>query len=68
MSQEYLKGRGQWTRFAWDDKSRRLTIEPAAPRGSTNVAGQPRTLTVQLLPEGGTREVTYRGQRLVVNF
>jgi len=67
-SQEYVKGRGQWTRFAWDDKARRLTIEPAAPRGATNVAGPPRTLTVQLLPEGGTRDVTYRGQRLIVNF
>ena len=67
-SQEYLKNRGQWTRFAWDDKARRLTIEPAAPRGATNVAGPPRTFTIQLMTGGATKQIVYRGQRQVVRF
>ena len=67
-SQEYLKNRGQWTRFAWDDKARRLTIEPAAPRGATNVAGPPRTFTIQLMTDGATKQIVYRGQRQVVTF
>ena len=33
ISQEYLKGRGSWTRIAWNDRTRQLTIEPGAPRG-----------------------------------
>jgi alpha-glucosidase/alpha-D-xyloside xylohydrolase len=67
ISQEYLKGRGSWTRMAWNDRARQLTIEPGAPRGATNVAAN-RTFRVQLLPEGTTRDVTYAGRRVQVGF
>ncbi len=66
-SQEYLKGRGSWTRIAWNDGAKQLTIEPGAPRGATNVVTE-RTLRVQLLPDGATRDVAYAGKRLVVRF
>src|SRR4029453_14713810 len=35
ISQEYLSGRGTWTRIAWNDRTRQLTIEPGAPEGAT---------------------------------
>ena len=59
ISQEYLKGRGTWTRMAWNERARQLTIEPGAPRGATNVVSE-RTFRVQLLPEGTTRDVHLR--------
>ena len=67
ISLEYLKGRGSWTRMVWNDRARQLTIEPAAPRGATNVVAE-RTFRVQLLPEGTTRNVTYGGKRVQTGF
>jgi alpha-glucosidase/alpha-D-xyloside xylohydrolase len=66
-SQEYLDGRGTWTRFTWDDARRRLTIEPAPPKGATNIV-TPRTFTVLVLPAGKTQTVRYEGRpvRVVV--
>jgi alpha-glucosidase/alpha-D-xyloside xylohydrolase len=67
VSQEYLKGRGSWTRMRWNDKTRQLTIEPGAPAGATNVAAE-RRFRVLLLPDGTTRVVTYTGRRIQVTF
>jgi alpha-glucosidase/alpha-D-xyloside xylohydrolase len=67
ISQEYLKGRGSWTRMAWNDRARQLTIAAGAPRGATNVVAE-RTFRVQLLPEGTTRQVTYAGRPVQVGF
>jgi alpha-glucosidase/alpha-D-xyloside xylohydrolase len=67
ISQDYLKGRGSWTRLAWNDGTRQLTIEPGAPRGATNVPVQ-RTFKVELVPEGTTKDVTYTGTRTSVMF
>jgi alpha-glucosidase/alpha-D-xyloside xylohydrolase len=66
-SQQYLTGKGSWTRFGWNDGARRLTIEPGAPAGATNVVAD-RTFNVVLLPEGATRRIPYRGARMVVAF
>ena len=62
-SQEYLAGRGSWTRFAWNDRAQELTIEPGAPAGATNVV-TPRSFRVQRLPDGATNDVSYTGQRI----
>ena len=67
ISQEYLQGRGSWTRMVWNERTRQLTLEPGAPRGATNVVSE-RTFRVQLLPEGTTRDVTYAGKRVDVRF
>jgi alpha-glucosidase (family GH31 glycosyl hydrolase) len=67
ISQEYLKGRGSWTRITWNDRAKQLTIEPGAPSGATNVVTE-RTFKVQLLPEAATRDVTYAGKRLQIAF
>jgi alpha-glucosidase/alpha-D-xyloside xylohydrolase len=63
ISQEYLGGKGSWTRIAWNDRTRQLTIEPGAPRGASNVVTR-RTFRVVVLPEGGTRDVVYSGTRI----
>jgi alpha-glucosidase (family GH31 glycosyl hydrolase) len=65
ISQEYVKGRGSWTRIAWNDRTGQLTIEPGAPEGATNVATE-RTFRVQVLPEGTSKDVKYSGRRVLV--
>jgi alpha-glucosidase (family GH31 glycosyl hydrolase) len=67
ISLDNLKGQGHWTRFTWNDRAKRLTIEPGAPTGAAN-AGGARTFTVQLMPEGTTREVSYAGKRVQISF
>jgi alpha-glucosidase/alpha-D-xyloside xylohydrolase len=66
-SQQYLKGRGSWTRLAWDDRARRLTVAPGAPPGATNLPTR-RTFRVELVPEGTARTVTYTGAPVRVTF
>jgi alpha-glucosidase (family GH31 glycosyl hydrolase) len=67
ISQEYLKGRGTWTRMTWDDRAKRLTLEPGPPRGATNVSA-PKTFNVTLVPEGTTKTVRYTGTLTQVSF
>ena len=65
LSQAYLQGRGSWTRMTWNDRTRQLTIEPAPPKGATNIAAG-RVFRVLVLPEGTTRTVTYSAKRVLV--
>jgi alpha-glucosidase/alpha-D-xyloside xylohydrolase len=67
ISQEYVKQRGSWTKLTWNDRARQLTMEPGAPTGATNVVAE-RRFRVQVLPEGTTREVTYAGKPVRVDF
>ena len=67
ISQEYLNGRGSWTRMTWNDAAKQLTLEAGAPRGAANITA-PRTFKVQLLPEGTTQDITYSGRRVQVTF
>jgi alpha-glucosidase/alpha-D-xyloside xylohydrolase len=67
-SLDYLKDRGTWTRFTWDDAAKRLTIEPAPPAGATNVDRGPRIFRVRTLPDGATKTVRYSGERVEVRF
>jgi alpha-glucosidase/alpha-D-xyloside xylohydrolase len=64
-SQAYLQGRGSWIRIMWDDSEQRLTLEPGAPTGSTNIV-TPRTFRIAIASDGTTREVRYEGQRVEV--
>ena len=67
VSQDYLKAQGTWTRITWNDRDKRLTIEPGAPKGMTNVAGT-RAFRLLLLPEGTVRDVSYTGRRVQTSF
>jgi alpha-glucosidase/alpha-D-xyloside xylohydrolase len=63
ISQDYLLGKGTWTRISWNDTKRQLTLEPGAPAGTTNIAGK-RTFRVQVFPEGKTTIVNYTGKQI----
>ena len=67
ISQDYLAGRGTWIRMAWNDRTRRLSLEPGAPTGATDLPVT-RTFRVRLVPAGTTRDVTYVGKRTEVRF
>ncbi|HBY62209.1 MAG TPA: glycoside hydrolase [Solibacterales bacterium] len=64
VSQEYLKGQGTRTRFTWDDRARRLRVEPAAGARP----GPEGTFRVRLLPEGVEKELVYKGAPAAVRF
>jgi alpha-glucosidase/alpha-D-xyloside xylohydrolase len=67
ISQQYLQGRGSWTRVSWNDGTRELTLEPAAPSGADNIVTQ-REFRARLLPEGTTATLRYNGQLLRVRL
>jgi hypothetical protein len=65
-SQAYLTGRGSWTRIAWNDATRQVTLKPNPQAGAVNVV-VPRRFRI-LLPDGAVRNVTYEGRRVVAAF
>jgi len=67
ISQDYLAGKGSWTRMTWNERSAVLTIEPGPPAGATNLTAR-RTFTVEVIPGRKTRTVHYSGRRVVVRF
>ena len=67
ISLDYLKGKAIWTKMTWEDSAKRLTIEPAAPEGATNQPSN-RTFTVEMLPDGTTKNVNYTGKKVEVSF
>ena len=66
-SQDYVRNRGSWTRLTWSDSARRLSIAPAAPPGSTNLATR-RTLDIVMLPDGIRKTVTYAGRTMTLTL
>ena len=67
-SLDYLQGRGTWTKLTWNDRERRLTLEPGGPEGAVNLQPGERTFRVELLPGGEVRTVEYHGSRVEVRF
>jgi alpha-glucosidase/alpha-D-xyloside xylohydrolase len=63
---DYQKGKFAWTRLKWDDRARRLTIEPEGD-GSGFRQGE-RTLVVEVIPGGKRETVRYAGRRVEVGF
>jgi alpha-glucosidase/alpha-D-xyloside xylohydrolase len=68
ISQEYLKGKGTWTRISWDDKRKQLTLEAAPPDGRNNIISNSRKFKVLVLPEGSSKEVSYDGKKSMTRF
>ena len=67
ISQDYLAGKGSWTRMTWNERSAVLTIEPGPPAGATNLTAT-RTFIVEVIPGRKTRTVHYAGRRVDVRF
>ena len=67
ISQEYLKDKGTWTKLSWNDGTKKLTLEPGAPKGSTNIIVA-KTYRIQLIPQGIIKTVNYSGKSATVSF
>jgi hypothetical protein len=68
ISQDYVKGKGTWTSITWNDKERKLSIQPGgAPKGATNVAAR-KEFKIQLIPEGTIKRVSYNSRLSEVRF
>jgi alpha-glucosidase/alpha-D-xyloside xylohydrolase len=68
ISQEYLKGKGTWISFTWNDKEKKLTIQPGgAPKGATNVVVK-KQFKVELIPSGVTKAINYDSRKVVLFF
>ena len=67
ITQEYLELRGTWIRMTWNDRTRRLSLEPGAPKGATNLASK-RAFRVLLLPSGRTKDIRYEAKRVEARF
>lgn len=63
ISQDYLQGKANLTRFSWDDAAKKLSI---APIGNGNT--EKRIFKVQLLPEGTVQQLTYTGRPVSISF
>jgi alpha-glucosidase/alpha-D-xyloside xylohydrolase len=64
-SLDYTRGRFTWTRLRWDDKARRLAIEPD---GEVGFPVGERTFVVEVVGGGNPRAVKYAGKRVEVPF
>lgn len=65
-SLDYQEGEFSWTHLKWEDRERRLTIEREDGEGS--LTSDARTLVVELLPGGASKQIEYDGQRAEVEF
>jgi len=64
-SLDYAKGKFTWTRLKWDDKAKRLSIEPDGDAGF--VIGE-RTFAVEVVGGGKPQTVKYAGKKVGVGF
>jgi alpha-glucosidase/alpha-D-xyloside xylohydrolase len=68
ISQNYLKVKGTWTRMTWNEKEKRLSIQPGgAPKGATN-APMVKTFRVELIPGGTVKTINYTGKPVSLSF
>lgn len=67
ISQQYLDGKGSWTTFRWNDKSRKLTIFADAPEGAVNLPVS-RELVIEKVTGSVTKKVKYTGKKLTVKL
>ena len=67
ITQNYLAGEGALTHILWNDKDKKLTLEPAPDSGLRDTAYQ-RVFKAALLPGGEVKEVRYAGKHMEVTF
>jgi alpha-glucosidase (family GH31 glycosyl hydrolase) len=66
-SQEYLKGKASWTGISWNDRSRQLTLAPAAPKGCINET-KSRTFSIRLVPGNEIKTIVYKTRPLTIQL
>jgi len=67
ISQDYIKQRGEWIHVQWNDKTRKLILQPGPPRGAVNIA-RPQKFKVRVLPENMVKEINYTGKPTGISF
>ncbi|HVT82576.1 MAG TPA: TIM-barrel domain-containing protein [Phycisphaerae bacterium] len=67
-SQGYMQNKGTWTKIAWDDGAKKLTITAAPPAGVINESSSTRDFKIEILPAGTVKMATYNGRQTEVNF
>lgn len=67
ISQDYLTRTGSWTKIAWNESKKQLTIAPGPPKGYTNEI-KARTFIIELIPGEETKTVRYNGQLISERF
>ena len=68
ISQDYLKKKGTWTNITWNDKEKKLTIQPGgAPAGAVNLTTR-KNFKVEIIPEGKIKYVVYNSKSVSVTF
>ena len=65
ISMEYLKGNYKLTKITWDDKKRKLTVEPGK---SNSKQIEKRVFKVELIPQGTVKAISYSGKKMEVLF
>ncbi|OQP54564.1 hypothetical protein A4H97_21585 [Niastella yeongjuensis] len=67
ISQEYLKGKGIWTTITWNDKEKKLIIQPGRASKISNNVPSKRKFKIELIP-GVTKMIDYNSKPVTVLF
>jgi alpha-glucosidase (family GH31 glycosyl hydrolase) len=67
ICQDYLAGKGTWTYMSWNDNLHEFVIKPGTPKGFTSEVIK-QVFTVQLIPSGVTKELSYDGKLMKLSF
>jgi alpha-glucosidase/alpha-D-xyloside xylohydrolase len=66
-SQDYLKGKATLTSFSWNDKTKKLSIQPD-PSKQYQALPIKHELNIQLIPSGEIKKMSYSGKPVTVSF
>ncbi|MGC4035457.1 MAG: glycoside hydrolase family 31 protein [Chitinophagaceae bacterium] len=64
MSQEYLSGKYELTRFTWNDAGKKLSIEP----GNQPTYHRNKTIRLELIPEGKIKTIKWPRSKTQISF
>lgn len=65
-SLDYLKNKFALTQLLWDDKSKKLTVQPGSPGNDGGLTK--RVFKLVLIPQGVTKELMYSGKKTEILF
>lgn len=66
-SQDYLKGKATLTNFIWNNKTKKLSIQPD-PSKTYQSFPVKHEFNIQLIPSGETKKISYSGKSVNVSF
>jgi len=66
-SQDYLKGKATLTNFSWNDKTKKLSIQPDPSKQYQSLPVK-HEFNIQLIPSGEIKKISYSGKAESINF